>query len=241
MIVSLLLALTAFAAPDDPTVEELLAGADDLTRGTQSTARIEMQVKTARYERTVVLDAWSKGTDRTLVRIVSPAREAGVATLKVGNDLWNYLPKTDRTVRVPAGMMSGSWMGSHVTNDDLVRDSRLSEHFTWTVEQRPQDGVGTWIIDLVPKPDAPVVWGRVRAEIGADRLPVAMRYFDDRGALVRTMRWSDVQQVGDRRIPSRFRVEPAATPDEFTEVRYTSLDFDTPVPDETFSLQALKR
>jgi hypothetical protein len=233
--------LIAHASPDEPTVEELLSGTDDLLRGAQSTARIEMQVKTARYERTVVMDAWSKGTDRTLIRIVSPARDAGVATLKVDKDLWNYLPKTDRTVRVPSGMMSGSWMGSHVTNDDLVRDSRLSEHYSYTVTSRPADGAGEWTIDLVPKPDAPVVWGKVTAQIGADRLPVSMRFFDDRGGLVRTMSWTDVRQVGERRMPTRFRVQPADKPDEFTEVRYVSLDFDTVVPDATVSLQALKR
>lgn len=229
------------AAEPEPTVEELLRGTDDLTRGAQSTARVQMQVKTARYERTVVFQGWSKGTDRTLLRILQPARDAGVATLKVGDSLWNYLPKTDRTVRVPGAMMSGSWMGSHVTNDDLVRDSRLSEHYSYTVTGRPQEGRGSWTIELVPKPDAPVVWGKVIAEIGADRLPISTRFFDGRGALVRTMRWSDVQEIGGRRIPTRFRVEPADKPGEFTEVTYLELDFDTPVPDATFSLQALKR
>jgi len=243
MTTALLLAIfgLAYAAEPEPTVQELLAGTDDLTRGAQSTALVQMQVKTARYERTVVLRAWSKGIDRTLLRILEPARDAGVATLKVGNDLWNYLPKTDRTVRVPGAMMSGSWMGSHVTNDDLVRDSRLSEHYSYTVTTRPQGDSGQWTIELVPKPEAPVVWGKVIAEIGADRLPISTRFFDGRGQLVRTMRWSDVQELGGRRMPTRFRVEPADKPGEFTEVTYRELDFDTPVPDATFSLQALKR
>ena len=160
MTAILLLTLFGIAHPaePEPTVEELLEGTDDLTRGAQSTAKVQMYVKTDRYERTVVMQAWSKGTDRTLIRILEPARDAGVATLKVGDDLWNYLPKTDRTVRVPGAMMSGSWMGSHVSNDDLVRDSRLSEHYSYTVTSRPKDGEGSWTIELVPKADAPVVW-----------------------------------------------------------------------------------
>ena len=32
------------------------------------------------------------------------------------------LPKVDRTMKVPASMMLGSWMGSHFTNDDLMRE-----------------------------------------------------------------------------------------------------------------------
>lgn len=241
MIPTLLALALSWASEPEPTVEELLRGTDDLTRGAQSSGRAEMHVKTRRYERTVVMDMWSKGTDRTLVRIVSPARDAGIATLKVEDNLWNYLPKTDRTVRVPAGMMSGSWMGSHVTNDDLVHDSRLSEDYTYRVEERPEGEQGRWVIELTPTESAAVVWGRVVAQIGADRLPQEIRYYDSRDALVRTMTWSDVQEFGNRRIPSRFRVQPADQPQEFTEFRYVKLDFDTPVPDSTFSLQSLKR
>ncbi|TVQ92106.1 MAG: outer membrane lipoprotein-sorting protein [Deltaproteobacteria bacterium] len=241
MIVPFLVLALGMASEPEPTVEELLRGTDDLTRGSQSTGRAEMHVKTRRYERTVVMDMWSKGTDRTLVRIVSPARDAGITTLKVEDNLWNYLPRTDRTVRVPAGMMSGSWMGSHVTNDDLVNDSRLSEDYTYTVKERPEGDDGRWVIELSPTESAAVVWGKVVATLGADRLPREIRYYDGRDALVRTMTWSDVKDFGDRRIPSRFRVQPADQPEEFTEFRYLKLDFETPVPDRTFSLQSLKR
>ena len=52
-----------------------------------------------------------------------------MATLKVKDKLWNYLPNTDRTMRVPSAMMSGAYMGSHITNDDLVQGTRLSDDY----------------------------------------------------------------------------------------------------------------
>ena len=100
---------TAWAA--DPTIEELLLATDDVVRGESSVASTEMYVKTARYERTMKMKTWSMGTDKTLVVIMEPAKDQGTATLKVDDNIWNYLPKVDRTMKVPASMMSGSWMG----------------------------------------------------------------------------------------------------------------------------------
>ena len=122
LLMSVLLAtFSASALADEPTIEELLDATDDINRGESSITTIEMQVRTARYERTMSMQAWSRGEENSLIRILSPAKDAGTTTLKVGDDMWNYLPKVDRTMKIPRGMMSGSWMGSHFSNDDLVK------------------------------------------------------------------------------------------------------------------------
>ncbi|HMV67048.1 MAG TPA: outer membrane lipoprotein-sorting protein [Myxococcota bacterium] len=233
--------LTALAGPARAgEVEDLLRGVDDLNRGASAHSVVEMQVHTASYDRTMRMEAWSQGTDNTLIRILYPEKDAGISTLKVGDNLWNYLPKVDRTIKVPAGMMSGAWMGSHVTNDDLVHDSRLSDDFTYTITGRPTNGTGQWVIELVPKPDAPVVWGKIVAKINADKLPDQMTYYDEGGALVRTMAWSKVETFDGRRMPSTFTITPADKPGEFTTVRQLAIDFDAAVDPSTFTLQALK-
>jgi hypothetical protein len=158
----------------------------------------------------------------------------------VSDNLWNYLPKVDRTIKVPAGMMSGAWMGSHVSNDDLVRDSRLSDDFTYTITERPTGSTGKWVIELVPKPDAAVVWGKVVTHIGPDRLPQKVLYYDEAGALVRTMTWSGVEVFDGRRMPSTFTITPADKPGEYTTVRQLAIDFDAAIDPSTFTLQALK-
>ena len=160
-----LLAGPAHAA--EPTLDELLESTDDATRGKSSDATVEMHVKTANYERTMKMRIWSSGTEKTLIRILEPAKDAGIATLKVDENIWNYLPKVDRTMKVPAGMMSSSWMGSHFSNDDLVKSSRLADDYTATLQAKPgQNGSSNYVIALVPHPDAPVVWGKVVVTIG---------------------------------------------------------------------------
>lgn len=239
MILSLISAGALASEPVD--VEALLNKADDVARGQSSYAKLVMDVKTARYERSVTMEAWSEGTEKSLVVIREPAKEAGVATLMVDENIWNYLPKTDRTMKVPSGMMSDGWMGSHVSNDDLVKGSRLAEDYTWTLDAQPTDGVGNYVVTLVPHDDAPVVWGKVVVTINAEEIPVSMAYFDEDGTLERTMTWEDIQTIGGQRIPMVMSVLPAAKPDEYTRVTYKELDFDVEVDPSRFTVQALRQ
>jgi len=224
-------------------IHALLTSVDDLFRSQGSHATITMHVKTSHFERSMTIEAWSKGSDRSLMRIVAPAKEKGVTTLKVEDNLWNYLPKVDRTIKVPASMMSGSWMGSHFTNDDLVRESRFDQDFETKITQRPEpDGSGEWIVVLTPKADTAVVWGRIESHInGKDRLPTKVVYFDEDGEKVRTMTYHDLKSFSGRTIPSRMKLVPEDHPEESTEIIYDELELDLNVPDSKFSKSALRR
>ncbi len=235
-----LLAASATAQP--PDLDRLLNGVDDLTRGDSSRGSMRMTVKTKRWTREIAMKVASQGQEKTLVEITSPARERGTATLKVGQDIWNYLPKVDRTIRVPASMMSAGWMGSHITNDDLVRAVRFADDYDCTYDLQPQVNDGNYRIACVPHEDAPVVWGKVELEIAAsDELIRATRFFGEDGALRRTMTYSDIRDFGGRRLPRQTRVEPADGSGEYTEIVYEELEFDVDLPPRTFTLQALKR
>lgn len=230
-------ALSLPAAAEEPTIEELLDATDDVNRGASSTTTIEMQVKTKRYERTMSMEAWSRGEENSLIRILSPAKDAGTTTLKVDDDMWNYIPKVDRTMKIPPGMMSGSWMGSHFSNDDLVKSNRLTDNFTY-VNEGVVDGVYT--ITCTAKPDAPVVWGKVVVKVREDLIPVEVAYYDEDGELARTMAFSDVKEMGGKLFPATMTLIPADKPDEFTRVTTTKAEFDVEIDDRTFTLQALK-
>ena len=235
------LGLSASASAAGPTVEELLDATDDFSRGSSSHGTMTMQVKTDRYERTMKMEVWSRGTEDSLIRILEPAKEKGVSTLKVGDNMWNYLPKVDRTLKIAGAAMSGSWMGSHISNDDLVKSSRLREDFTYKLTaESAADGTGSYVIELVPKPDAPVVWGKLVVKVRADKQPLETTYFDEQGELVRTMRFLEVKEMAGRTFPTVMRVEPADEPGEFTQIMYDEMQFDVELSDRVFSLQSLK-
>jgi outer membrane lipoprotein-sorting protein len=233
----------AFAEDDKPTIEELLNTTDDIQRGESSEAVMVMDVKTKRFERSMKMRALSKGTENSLVTILEPAKDAGTTTLKVGDNLWNYLPKVDRTMKIPAGMMGGSWMGSHFSNDDLVKQSRMSEDYTAELKSEPTDEAPdtNWVIELTPTPDAPVVWGKVVVTVLPEKVPLSIEYFDEKGQLQRTLSFSDVQEVDGRQVPMTMMLTPQDKEGEFTKISYEKLDFGVEISDKQFTLQALKR
>ena len=119
----------AGAQPRPPDVGVLLARLDDLYR-------FEEQRRPRRNQRhDAAIDplAQNAGMDaragRSAVCHRGSPRDQGTATLRVGSNLWNYLPRIARTIRVPPSMMLGSWMGTDFTNDDLVKESSLLKDF----------------------------------------------------------------------------------------------------------------
>lgn len=231
------------AEDDMPKIEEILRNADDMFRRDHSIVTMEMHVKTDRYERTMKMKAMSLGTEKSLITILEPAKEAGTATLKVDDNIWNYLPKVDRTMKVPAGMMGGSWMGSHFSNDDLVRENRFSEDFTATFLATPTDGSPEklYVIEMIPKEDTAIVWGKIVSRSREDLLPVDVKYYDEDGTLMRIDKFEDIKEFGGIKMPTKFSVLPQDKPGESTTMTYLEVDFETPVSAKEFSLQALRK
>ena len=228
---------------DEKRTSEILNMIDDLWRGSSSYAVVTMQVKTEHYSRTMRMEGWSKGKEKTLFHVLEPLREKGTMTLKSDNHIYTYLPKTDRTIRLTSGMMMGSWMGSHLTNDDLVKEARLEEDYDAEITfEGARDGKRNIEFTLIPKPDAPVVWGKLLLTILANSYtPLLERYYDEEMELARTFTFSGMKMLAGRERPAVLRVVPADKPDEFTEFIYEELELNIPLSDAMFSKQSLKR
>ena len=225
------------------TAKEILEKVDDLWRGKSSFAEMTMDVVTEHYERTMKLKAWSLGKEDSLFIITYPPKDRGVATLKAGNDIWNYLPRVNRVIRVPTSMMMANWMGSHFTNDDLVKESRMSEDYTSEVTfEGNRDGDDIYELTLFPKPEAPVVWGRIVITVFQETLlPLRSLYYDEDGKLSRTMTFDGVKTLGGRLVPTVMILVPEDKPDEKTVITYESLELGLGLTKDFFSRSTLTR
>ncbi len=240
LLLALVVASPLAAFADTPDVAALLRYLDDLYRSGSSVARIEIAVVNPRSTRTMRLHAWTRGEDEVLVVVEAPAREAGTATLRVGQNLWNWLPRISRTIRVPPAMMLASWMGTDFTNDDIVKESSLHDDFAARVERRSESPPGWWLV-LDVKPGVVGRWARIEMLVSDERLPVEERHFDRKGRLARTMTFDEVKVLGGRTLPSRITLVPEDAEGQRTVLRYLDASFDVPVSDDTFSLSRLER
>ena len=234
-IILLLFAQPAFTLD----VEALVRQVEQQYMGASSRAQTIMQVKTSHWERTLEMEAWSLDRDYFLVRIIEPAKERDVATLKRYREVWNYLPKVDRVIKVPPSMMGGSWMGSHITNDDLVKANHIEKDYNLRLVEETET---YFLVECLPKEDAAVVWGKIVYRINkTPQVPDQIDYYDEEMVRVREIRFDDVQQIGDRIVPMRLTVLPLEKPDEQTILQYRELIFDLPIDETYFSLRNLKK
>ncbi len=232
--------LLSAAPPAQATdLAELIRQVEIQYTGRSSFALVFMEVKTEHWQRHMEMEFWSYERDYFLSRITAPPKERGVSTLKARKDVWNYLPKVDRVIKVPASMMGGSWMGSHITNDDLVKASQVDQDFDFALLEETDR---LYRIECMPKPDAAVVWGKIEYQIGKpENIPLRIDYFDEQMEKVREIVFDDVQKVEGRTIPLRMTVRPLDTPEESTVMHYRQISFDTPVEKSFFSLRNLKK
>lgn len=223
--------------------KDIVEKSDKHLRGNTSYAEMTMKIVRPDWSREISLKSWSKGRDLALILITAPARDKGAAFLKRGNEVWNWMPSIERVIKIPPSMMSQSWMGSDFTNDDLVKESSIVEDYTHKlVGDSTILGRECYKIELIPKPDAPVVWGKILLWIAkTDYLQLRIEFYDEDGKLMNIMEMSKVQMMGDRLIPTHMEMIPADEPNHKTILEYQAVEFDKPIDDSFFSEQNMKR
>lgn len=241
--VLLLIALSGPAQAQVQDATEIVKRADLKMRGESSRAEITMRIIRPTWERSISMNAWSLGVDYSLILITAPARDRGTAYLKRENEIWNWLPDINRTIKLPPSMMSQSWMGSDFSNNDLVRESSIVTDYNHSLAgDSTLSGFDCYKIEMIPKPDAPVVWGRVIAFISKEEyLQLRFEFYDEDQYLMRTMEGSNVEEMDGRMIPTRMEMIPEDEENHKTVLIYNTIEFNIDLSERFFSIQNMKR
>ena len=220
---------------------EILKKIDELYRSDSSMAEFEMEIVTPHWKRTLRINAWSKGMEQTFLRILEPKKERGMATLRIENEMWNFLPKTNKVIKIPPSMMMSSWMGSDFTNDDLVKEFTFIESYGFEMAPPASPEPGLVYVKCVPKEGLPIVWGHVLITAQeAGLMPVREDFYDEKGNLMREMLFKEVRAFGNRRVPSVMELTPTTKEGQKTVLRYLEARFDAALDPEIFTLRNLR-
>jgi outer membrane lipoprotein-sorting protein len=237
------LVASAPARAQKPDAHELIRRTDQALRGKTQHGKASMTVRTPDWERTLEMEYWSVNPDKTFILITAPAKEEGTSTLRLGTNMWNYLPQVERVIKIPPSLMLQSWMGSDFTNDDLVKESSLVNDYTHEiVGETTEGGDACWRVVAHPKPDAAVVWGRLVLTIRkSDALARKEEYYDERGRLQKSLSFDEIRNLGGRNFPMRWRMVSVTRPGHETTLVYHLLEFDRSIPSRVFTQQNMKR
>lgn len=240
MLMLILITSLPLAAQD---AREIVRRADDLMQGVSSVTDMEMTIVRPSWQRSVAFRSWSKGRDLSMTLITAPAREQGQSFLKLKNDMWSWNPTINRMIKLPPSMMSQGWMGSDYTNDDILKESSIVQDYTHRIiGQEVVAGYHCLQIELVPLETAAVVWGKIHLWISKEAFyTLKAVYFDEDNLPVKTHLLSDIRQMHDRKIPTRFEIIPKDKPSQRTIVKILSAKFNIPLENAFFSQQQMKK
>jgi outer membrane lipoprotein-sorting protein len=227
------------AASADATA--LLKSAFDNWRAASSETTLTMTIHRPSFERHLTMDAWTRGDTEALVRFTAPAADAGNATLQLGSQTWIYNPKLNQVVKLPASLLSQSWMGSDFSYNDLSKAEDVLTQYTHTIVATTTSGGHTvYTIDAIPKPGAPVVWGKQQAKVRDDGVFLEETFYDQDMKPVRTMTTDKIGTLGGRTYPLVLTMRPAADPGQWTQIETTAGQFDISLPDYIFTTSNLE-
>jgi outer membrane lipoprotein-sorting protein len=221
--------------------KEIIRKMEEKMRGESSYTEMTMETVRPRYTREVSMKSWSLGDDYALILITDPARDKGTSFLKRGNEIWNYVPSIDRTVKMPPSMMSQSWMGSDFSNDDLVRGVSSVDDFTHTLlNEEKIEGLDCYVVEMIPKPDAPVVYEKVVYWVSKQKfLPVKVENYDEFNELVTTIHFKEIIELGGREIPTILEIIPQGKKGQKTILKTHKADYKIDLKENFFSVQNL--
>ncbi len=242
-----LITLSLLIAPEEGraiTAREIIEKSDEAIRGNSQIAIFEITVKTRRWTRTMKMKSSEiRKAKKSFAEIYEPKKDAGNRFLLIDKNMWHYVPKLQQTVKISPSMMLQSWMGSDFTNDDIVKESSIVNDYTHTIIGKETiDGYPCYKIQLSPKPDAAVVWGKILyyAREG-DYLPVREEFYNEHNVMKKAMTCSSFKKMHDRLIPTLYKMQTVKKRNRYTIMEIKRVRFNVKIPERIFSLQNLKR
>jgi len=223
--------------------KEIVQKADELMRSNSSYSELKMTIVKPNWSRTMGMKVWALEPDYAMIYITEPARDKGTVTLKRKNEVWNWLPSAQRVIKIPPSMMLQSWMGSDFTNDDLVRQSSVVNDYNHNlIGEEKLNGYNCYKIEMIPKPEAGVVWGRIFTWIAKNSyLQIKADYYDEDDVLIKSFLGSKEKKMGGRSILTYWEMIPVDKPGNKTIMEYTTIQFNYKVDENFFSEQNMKR
>lgn len=225
------------------TAEDIIREADKKARGISSYAVIQIDIIRPTWTRSMEMKSWSKGDKLGLTLISAPSKDKGTVFLKRDKEIWNWIPSIERNVKLPPSIMMQSWMGTDFTNDDLVKQSSLVTDYTHKlIKEETIEGRACYLVELLPKPDAPVVWGKIMMWIDkTEFMQMKVAFYDEDAYLISYMLGKEVKMIGGKMLPTVLEMVPVEEEGHKTVMRYSELEFDLEISDSFFSTQNMKK
>lgn len=240
VIATLLVALCLGA--QTPSASAILKEIDRNMTSSSSKSVTRMVIHSKRSSRTVESINYAQGTDKFYTEYTNPPREKGTKMLKLGSSLWIYDPNTDRSIQISGNMLKQSVMGSDLSYEDFMEETKLEDAYSAVVDKDGTwDKRPVWILTLTAKKKDLAYYTR-KLYVDKERYVVLYEELYARGGkLLKTVRASNVTRIGSRWYPRHILFKDELKDGKGTEYHIDSIEFDVSIPASTFNKAMLRK
>lgn len=239
----LCLCATSAWGGDVPTAAEIVAKIDGNMTGASRRTKSTMTVTTPRRTRVYKMESWGRGEEDAAVTYLFPARDKGTKMLKIGGELWIYLPNLEREQKISGHMMRQGMMGSDFSYEDMMESRELLGLYDSKVTGSDTiDGRDCWKLEMIAKDDGVSYPKRIAWIDKEVYITLKQELFALSGMKLKTWHMSEIKLLdGERYFPRKMVVEDHLRKGSKTTVVIEELEFGIELADEIFSKRWLSR
>jgi outer membrane lipoprotein-sorting protein len=181
-----------------------------------------------------VLYTMKKGRDKVVALFLSPPSDKGRATLRLGDNMWLYLPDVGRPIRITSLQ---SVTGSIFNNADILRVDYGVEYNVETAEEQKD----AFLLSLKAK-TGEVAYDRLKMWVDKQALlPVTIECYAASGLLIKTLHFKDIKDFGGGiKRPATLETDSPLHKGYKSVMLWSGLKKNS-FPDEIFTLNYLPR
>jgi outer membrane lipoprotein-sorting protein len=202
----------------------------------------EMVIHGRRGSRSIKSKSWLQGMDKSFTEYLAPAREKGTKMLKLEDQLWIYMPSTDRTIKISGHMLRQSVMGSDLSYEDFMEDPELTKLYDAEVVaeeiflERP-----CWVLELTSKGED-IAYHSRKIWVDKERfVSLKEERFAKSGKLLKTFTVMKVSRTQNRWIPTHVVFKDELKSGKGTEFFLESIELNADIPEHVFTKASLRK
>jgi outer membrane lipoprotein-sorting protein len=225
------------------TAQQILDKMDENLVFESRTTTMKMTVEGKQRTRVFEILSFGRGETDGASEYLSPAREKGTKMLKLGDELWMYMPSIDRVQKISGHMLRKGMMGSDLSYEDMMESERTEDAYkAELLGEEPHDGRPCWKLEMTSHDDS-VTYPKRTVWIDKELyIPLKQDMYALSGMLLKTWTMSDIKEYdGGRKYPSKMVIQDMIKADSKTTLEFTEMTFGVELPAEVFSKRWLER
>lgn len=221
---------------------DIINKVDDNTVVTSASYKATMIISLGGTIRQKRFTGYTEGKERAYMEFVYPARDKGTRFLKIGDEMWMYLPTVERATKIAGHMLRQSMMGSDFSYDDIVENERLQA--LYDIELVGSDTIDEkdcFVLELNAKVPEVTYYSR---KMWVDKnmyVAIKVQLYAKSGKLLKELYISDFKRIGRYTYPTSIKMINKIRQNTYTELALEEVKLDIKIPARIFSRAYLER